>query len=58
MTDVSALLPRRPLARPGLAEQAVEGLLRAETYRPTTAFQVVVASAEVRDAITVGAARP
>lgn len=50
MTDVSALLPRRPLARPGLAEQAVEGLLRAEAYRPTTAFQVVVASAEVRDA--------
>lgn len=49
MTDVSALIPRRPLARPGLAEQAVEGLLRAETYRPLTAFQVVVASAEVRD---------
>ncbi|WP_333592443.1 C40 family peptidase [Brevundimonas sp.] len=49
MTDVSALIPRRPLARPDLAEQAVEGLLRAETYRPTTAFQVVVASAEVRD---------
>lgn len=50
MTDVSALLPRRPLARPGLAEQAVEGLLRAEAYRPVTAFQVVVPSAEVRDA--------
>lgn len=49
MTDVSALLPRRPLARPGLAEQAVEGLLRADAYRPTTAFQVVVATAEVRD---------
>lgn len=49
MTDVSALIPRRPLARPGLAEQAVEGLLRAESYRPTTAFQVVVATAEVRD---------
>lgn len=50
LTDVSALLPRRPLARPGLAEQAVEGLLRADSYRPLTAFQVVVASAEVRDA--------
>lgn len=49
MTDVSALIPRRPLARPGLAEQAVEGLLRADSYRPVTAFQVVVASAEVRD---------
>ena len=49
MTDASALIPRRPLARTGLAEQAVEGLLRAESYRPTTAFQVVVATAEVRD---------
>lgn len=49
MTDVSALLPRRPLARPGLAEQAVEGLLRADSYRPLTAFQVVVASTGVRD---------
>jgi len=49
LTDISALLPRRALARPDLAEQAVEGLLRAETYRPTTAFQIVVATAEVRD---------
>lgn len=57
MTDVSALIPARPLARPDLAEQAVEGLLRAAAYRPTTAFQIVTPQAEVRAGPDAGAER-
>ncbi|MBX3476868.1 MAG: C40 family peptidase [Brevundimonas sp.] len=49
MTDLSALIPPRALARPDLAEQAVEGLVRAAAYRPTDAFQLVSPSAELRD---------
>lgn len=57
MTDVSALIPARPLARPDLAEQAVEGLVRATAYRPTTGFQIVTPQAEVRDGSDPDAAR-
>ena len=57
MTDVSALIPARPLARPDLAEQAVEGLVRAAAYRPTTGFQIVTPQAEVRDGSDADAAR-
>lgn len=49
LTDLSALIPSRALARPDLAEQAVEGLVRAAAYRPTDAFQLVTPSAELRD---------
>ncbi|MDI1282710.1 NlpC/P60 family protein [Brevundimonas sp.] len=49
MTVFAATLdPRTTLARPDLAEQALEGLVRAAAYRPVTPMQCVVAVAPVR----------
>ncbi|WP_339933480.1 NlpC/P60 family protein [uncultured Brevundimonas sp.] len=40
--------PRTTLARPDLAEQALEGLVRAAAYRPVTPMQCVVAVTPIR----------
>jgi cell wall-associated NlpC family hydrolase len=42
--------PRFTLARPDLAEQALEGLVRADRFRPVEAWQCAVPSAAVRKA--------
>ena len=48
MTDVLDLLPPGDrLARPDLAEQALEGLVRAEAYRATEAMHCRVAVADI-----------
>lgn len=48
MTDVLDLLPPGDrLARPDLAEQALEGLVRAEAYRATEAMSCRVAVADI-----------
>lgn len=44
----AALDPRTTLARPDLAEQALEGLVRAAAYRPVTPMQCVVAVTPIR----------
>ena len=44
----AALDPRTTLARPDLAEQALEGLVPAAAYRPVTPMQCVVAVTPVR----------
>lgn len=43
------LLGPWPLARPDLAEQAVEGLIPARAYRPTTAFRCAGGVADLLD---------
>lgn len=40
--------PRTTLARPDLAEQALDGLVRAAAYRPVTPMQCIVAVTPVR----------
>ena len=51
MSDALALIdPGAVLARPDLAELAVEGLVRADTYRATEARRCAVATAEILDA--------
>lgn len=40
--------PRTTLARPDLAEQALEGLVRAAAYRPVTPMQCVAAVSPIR----------
>lgn len=51
MSDALALIdPGAVLARPDLAELAVEGLVRADAYRATEARRCVVATAEILDA--------
>jgi cell wall-associated NlpC family hydrolase len=42
--------PRLTLARPDLAEQALEGLVRAERFRPAEAWQCAAPAAAVRKA--------
>lgn len=55
MTVFAATLdPRTTLARPDLAEQALEGLVRAEAYRAATPMQCIVAVAPVRTAADSG----
>tara|TARA_R110002051_G_scaffold62806_1_gene114556 strand:+ start:596 stop:1444 length:849 start_codon:yes stop_codon:yes gene_type:complete len=44
----AAFDPRTTLARPDLAEQALEGLVRAEVYREVTAMQCVTPVASIR----------
>ena len=44
----AALDPRTTLARPDLAEQALEGLVPAAAYRPVTPMQCVVAVTSIR----------
>lgn len=49
MTATAATFdPRTTLARPDLADQALEGLVRAASYRVVTAMQCVVEAAAVR----------
>ena len=50
MTAPAALDPRTTLARPDLAEQALEGLVRADAYRPTRPMHGAVAVADIRAA--------
>lgn len=51
MSDALALIdPGAVLARPDLAELAVEGLVRADAYRATEAWRCAVATAEILDA--------
>lgn len=51
MSDALALIdPGAVLARPDLAELAVEGLVRADAYRATEALRCVVAMTEILDA--------
>lgn len=57
MTLTASLFVAQPLARPDLAEQAVEGLIHARAYRPTTAMRCAVAAADLLDAAEAGAAR-
>ena len=47
--------PRLTLARPDLASEALEGLVRAERFAPTTAMRLVVPAAAVRAAPSVDA---
>lgn len=46
--------PRTTLARPDLAEQALEGLVRAAAYRPVTPMQCVVAVTPIRTTADAG----
>jgi cell wall-associated NlpC family hydrolase len=58
LTDCLDLLdPAAGLARPDLAEQALEGLVRARAYRPTVAMRCRVAAADVRAGAEADAAR-
>jgi cell wall-associated NlpC family hydrolase len=45
--DAATLDPRTTLARPDLAEQALEGLVRAAAYRPVQPMQAAVALADI-----------
>jgi cell wall-associated NlpC family hydrolase len=47
--------PRLTLARPDLASEALEGLVRAERFAPTIAMRLVVPAAAVRAAASVDA---
>jgi hypothetical protein len=47
LTVSAALLERTWLARPDLAEQGLEGIVRAAAYRPTTAMHACVAIADI-----------
>ena len=49
MTSVCDLDPRFLLARPDLAEQALEGLVPADAYRPTVARRCVLGFAPITD---------
>ncbi len=45
--DATTLDPRTTLARPDLAEQALEGLVRADAYRPVQPMQAAVPFADI-----------
>ena len=45
--DAATLDPRTTLARPDLAEQALEGLVRADAYRPVQPMQAAVPLADI-----------
>lgn len=45
--DAASLDPRTTLARPDLAEQALEGLVRARTYRPVRPMHAAVPLADI-----------
>jgi len=45
--DAASLDPRTTLARPDLAEQALEGLVRAKAYRPARPMQAAVPLADI-----------
>lgn len=55
--DAALLDPRTTLARPDLAEQALEGCVQAGAYRATTAMHGVVAVADIHIAQDVASER-
>lgn len=56
-TDAALFDPRTSLARPDLAELALEGLVRAETYRPPETMQGRTLVADIFDGPEMGATR-
>lgn len=57
MTTADAILdPRTTLARPDLAEQALEGLVRAAAYRPATPLHCVAAICDIHSDVAGGEA--
>ena len=55
MTAASASLdPRTTLARPDLAEQALEGIVRAAAFRPVRAMHCAVAVADIHTGVAAG----